>query len=140
MGRIFIVEDNTDLALLYRRAFHGHDITWKETAWDAIATLEKDQAFDLIVLDMHLPEVSGLVVLQHIRKMPEGKQMNVFAISADDNMRGKAELIGIQHWMTKPVELDILIDVANRYLKKDTEPKKETEATPEPEVKKETKV
>lgn len=117
MARLLVVEDTPELMTLYKRAFREHQVVGVETAWDAIATLEKDQHFNLVILDMHLPEVPGMVVLQHIRKMPNGKHLSVFVVSADDTLRGKAELVGIQHWMTKPIEIDELMDAAEPYLK-----------------------
>lgn len=130
MARILIVEDTVELVTLYKRAFRQHKVTAVGTAWDAIATLERDHGFELVVLDMHLPEVSGMVVLQHIRKMPAGKGLNVFVISADDSLRSRAELVGIQHWMTKPVELDELMDRAEPYLTE--EASGQDAATPQP--------
>ncbi|MBZ0305080.1 MAG: response regulator [Anaerolineae bacterium] len=115
MSHILIVEDNSDLALLYKRAFHDYDTESVETAWDAIASLEKNQ-YRLVILDMHLPEVPGMVVLQHIRKMPEGDKQIVFVVSADDSLKYKAERVGIQFWMTKPVDLDELVEAAKPYL------------------------
>lgn len=116
MAKILVVEDNPDLAKLYQRVFHKHETLLVETAWGAIAMLEQHRNIALVLLDMHLPEVSGLVVLEHIRKLPHRSGMNVFVISADDSLRPKAELIGIQFWMTKPVELDNLMEAAEPYL------------------------
>lgn len=130
MARILAVEDASELITFYRRVFNQHKVIAVGTAWDAIATLERDHDFDLVLLDMHLPEVSGMVVLQHIRKMPTGKALNVFVISADDSLRSRAELVGIQQWMTKPVEIDELIDKAEPYLK--TESSGQDAATPRP--------
>ncbi|NJL92253.1 MAG: response regulator [Anaerolineae bacterium] len=122
MSKLLVVEDTPELGILYQRLFHRHQVHIAATAWQAIALLEKEDPFDLVLLDMHLPEVSGMVVLQHIRKMPKGDALHVFVISADDTLRGKAELLGIQKWMTKPIELDDLLKFAAPYLHKDEPP------------------
>ncbi|MCL4875536.1 MAG: response regulator [Anaerolineae bacterium] len=115
MPKILVVEDNNDLAQLYKRAFHQFEVEVVGTAWDAIAHLEKS-SYQLVVLDMHLPEVPGMIVLQHIRKMPQGDSVNVFVVSADDSLKVRAERAGIQFWMTKPVDLDELVEAAQPYL------------------------
>ncbi len=116
MPRLLVVEDNEDLAHLYKRTFTHVPTDVVGTAWDAIAMLEK-QTYELVILDMHLPEVPGMVVLNHIRKMPGGEKVNVFIVSADDTLKVKAERVGIQEWMTKPVDMDALVDAAAVYLK-----------------------
>ncbi len=109
MPRILIVEDNSDIALLYQRALIQHQHVVVATAEAAMSTFEQE-SFDLIILDMHLPEKSGLTVLQYIRSHPSKKDTKVFVISADDLLREDCRLLGIEAWMTKPIELDDLIN------------------------------
>lgn len=118
MPKLLVVEDNEDLAILYQRSFKDIETDVVGTAWDAIAKLEKN-TYQLVILDMHLPEVPGMVVLHHIRKMPGGDKINVFIVSADDTLRGKATQVGIQAWMTKPIEIDALVEAAAPYFQQE---------------------
>lgn len=113
MPRILIVEDNPDIATLYQRALMLHENTIAKTAEKAITHLDGSD-YDLVILDMHLPAQSGLDVLRRIRS--NGNGTKVFVISADDLMRATCEELGIQAWMTKPIELDIFIDQVNTLL------------------------
>jgi DNA-binding response OmpR family regulator len=117
MGHVLIVEDNPDIGLLYQRALMRHEHTIVRTAEHAYKALEK-HSYDLIILDMHLPEDSGLQVLEHIREGKADKQTPVLVISADDLLRKSCEKFGIQAWMTKPIELDKFMDVAGGILDK----------------------
>ena len=76
----------------------------------------KDQTYDLIILDMHLAEMSGLHLLEHIRTQPEGEKVKVLVISADDLLKPKCEALGIQAWMTKPIEIDVFMDTVDRWV------------------------
>ncbi len=113
MPRILIVEDNADIATLYQRALMLHENTVASSAESAILQLQ-DHEFDLVILDMHLPSKSGLDVLKNIRA--NGNGTKVFVISADDLLRPTCEAIGIDSWMTKPIELDVFIDRVNTLL------------------------
>lgn len=115
MRRILIVEDNSDIALLYQRALFQHQHIIVSSAEAAIDIFEQE-TFDLVILDLHLPEKSGLTVLQHIRAHPTKKQTKVFVISADDLLREDCRVLGIEGWMTKPIELDELIDEVHHLL------------------------
>lgn len=115
MGHVLIVEDNRDIGTLYQRALFSHEHTLKKSAEAAVEILQT-QTFDLIILDMHLPEKSGLTVLEYVRHQIKDDQTPIFAISADDLLRPKCEEYGIQAWMTKPVELDVLMDTAAKLI------------------------
>ncbi len=108
MAQILIVEDNTDIATLYQRALMFHQHTLASSAERALEIL-LEKSFDLVILDMHLPEKPGIVVLDYIRHSEKHKSTKVFAISADDLMREECRKLGIEAWMTKPIEVDELI-------------------------------
>lgn len=114
-SNILIVEDNPDIALLYQRALMRYDNHVVNSAEDALDVLSNTE-FDLMILDMHLPEQSGLTVLQHVRSDDYSRPIKVFVISADDLLRRKCEDIGIDSWMTKPVEIDVLMTTVDTLL------------------------
>ncbi len=116
MSRILIVEDNQDIATLYQRILMLHQVTVCSSAETAFEVLEKESSFDLIILDLHLPEQSGLYALEHIRATPNLKSAKVVVISADDTLRYKCEAFGIQGWMTKPIEIDKFITLVDAQI------------------------
>lgn len=109
MYHILIVEDNRDIAVLYQRALFQYQHTVAENAENAIQKLKSTQ-FDMVILDMHLPEESGLKVLEFIRIQKQDKKTKVMVISADEMYRDICRGYGIQGWMTKPIEVDILME------------------------------
>jgi len=110
MSRILIVEDETHLAqgLLFNLEAEGHEAAVVETGEAALETLRQDE-FDLIVLDVMLPGVSGFEVAAELRKT--GNYVPILMLTArsraEDVLEGLAA--GADDYLPKPFELSILL-------------------------------
>lgn len=82
MGKILIVEDEPLLADLYKMAFNkrNHEV---ELAFDGREGLEKVQAEkpSIILLDVMMPNMNGLQVLQHLKNNEETKDIPVIILT-----------------------------------------------------------
>src|SRR5215475_4170869 len=99
MAHILIVEDNEDIALLYRRMFARHQAAVVTSAPDAITYLQTNKP-DLMILDFHLSGSMGMTVLEDVRTHPEQSSMSIVAISADDLLKEEAKKKGAAAFMT----------------------------------------
>jgi len=83
MKKILIVEDNpmNMELILDLLEFYGHNITKAE---DGVKALERlaETKFDIILLDMQLPKMDGLEVLDRIKKNPATADIPVIAVTA----------------------------------------------------------
>ena len=74
---------------------------------------------DLILLDIHLPDMSGFDVMHALRANAETRDIPVIALSAnattDDIERGKRE--GCVDYLTKPVKLDHLLGAVRKHMR-----------------------
>jgi CheY-like chemotaxis protein len=61
-GRVLVVDDETPLRHLMQRLLVGHDVVSAASGQDALAILEQDHAFDVILCDMMMPGVTGMDV------------------------------------------------------------------------------
>ena len=101
MNRILVVEDepqiNKMIQILLRKS--GYDSLPAFSGTEAILLLEKEK-FDLVLLDLMLPGISGEEVLDRINKL----QVPVICVSAKDDLDTKLELIrkGADDYITKP--------------------------------------
>jgi len=111
----YIVEDNKDTVTIFRGALElaGYEV---DVAYDGAVAQKRLTEFvpDLIILDLHIPNVSGDKVLQHIRADERLKDSRVFLATADANMaaqlRDQAELV-----LLKPIGFSQLKELAERF-------------------------
>jgi len=69
MPRVLVVEDDEPIAEPLVRALRrdGHDARWARTGADALEAV-RSESFDLVVLDLGLPDIDGTDVCQQIRQ------------------------------------------------------------------------
>lgn len=111
----YIVEDNPDTVTIFQGALElaGYDV---KVAMDgAIAQMQLNEIIpDLIILDLHMPHVTGDILLKQIRSAESLKNARVFLATADANMasylRDQAELV-----LLKPIGFSQLKDLAERF-------------------------
>lgn len=107
--RILVVEDNPTLAdglaAVLRVAGYAVDVVHDGVAADAVLTTE---TFDLVVLDLSLPEMDGLDVLRRMRGRRNASSVLILTArgALDERVRGLD--LGADDYMTKPFEVSEL--------------------------------
>jgi len=91
MIKILLVEDNFFLQkTLEEKLSNFSDIVIKDTAQngeEAIAILEKNQVFDLILMDIEMPKMNGIKATEIIKsKYPQIKIVMITVFDTDDNV------------------------------------------------------
>jgi two-component system chemotaxis response regulator CheY len=76
----------------------------------AVQTLLTGKMPDLIILDINLPEVSGLDMLEFLRRRPEWKNLPIVMLSSEsaDAIVDKALALGADSYVMKPVTIEEL--------------------------------
>lgn len=121
MPKILLVEDNEmNRDMLSRRlARKGYDI---EIAVDGRqgAELGIRGGYDLILMDMSLPEIDGWEATRQIRAAPSGAAVPIIALTAHAMAgdREKALAAGCNDYDTKPIELPRLLEKIEALLPK----------------------
>ncbi|NLF80185.1 MAG: response regulator transcription factor [Clostridia bacterium] len=101
-GRLLIVDDEAKIRALIRKyaEFEGYGV---EEAADGMEALEKarDEDFDLIVLDIMMPELDGFAVCRELRRV---KQTPVLMLSARGEEYDKIHgfELGVDDYLVKP--------------------------------------
>jgi adenylate cyclase len=110
-GRILIVDDNAaNRDLLVRRlARAGHDVTEADGGAAALAMLER-QGFDLVLLDLIMPDITGYEVLTRLKSEPATRDIPVIMISALDDLDSIVRCIeaGAVDYLPKPFDPTLL--------------------------------
>ena len=103
--RILVVEDHPLIAELIetRLRIEGLEPTKALGGLEAIQRLDSEQ-FDLIVLDIMMPDVDGYQVLAHIRSNSRTRHVPVMFLTARSSAEDveRALRMGADHYMTKP--------------------------------------
>jgi CheY-like chemotaxis protein len=111
--RVLIVEDdefNVRLLETMLKQAMDCEVLSTDKGSEALALLRrKEPKVDLVLLDLHLPEMSGEEILKEIRRIEHYKELPVFIISVD-GLDEKALLeMGATDFVLKPYDPDVLL-------------------------------
>jgi DNA-binding response OmpR family regulator len=110
-GRILIIDDEAalrqTLARILQRA--GHEVTTAGSGQEGLALLA-GAAFDLVYLDIRMPDMSGVEVLQTIHSNYPGTSVILFTAQPDVNSAIEALRQGATDYLLKPLKPQALID------------------------------
>src|SRR6185503_18365420 len=105
--RVLIVDDDTSLrTFLAEQLSRGDfDVSPCGSARESIKILS-DSDYDVVLLDISMPDMSGLEVLAQIRKLEDPPE--VVMLTADTSLATGIEAmrLGAYHYLTKPATLD----------------------------------
>lgn len=110
MSRVLVVEDEANIRklLVLNLELEGYEI---ETAVDGRSALDKikNAYFDLVLLDLMLPEIDGIRVLQNIRL--SHPTLPVIIVSAKDTSHDRIEGLrtGADDYLVKPFNMEELV-------------------------------
>jgi DNA-binding response OmpR family regulator len=110
MKAILIVEDEPGMASFIDKGLASRGYATKVCADGQTAiAIASDSDFDLLILDLGLPDVDGLSVLREVRR--RGERMPVIILTARDDLTDKVEGLdaGGSDYVTKPFKLDELL-------------------------------
>lgn len=119
MAEILLVEDEAHIAqgLRFNLELEGHQVTWLPDGAQAAELLfHQGRSFDLVVLDLMLPGLSGLDLTRGLRKA--WPQQAILVLSAKGSQADKLAglRLGADDYMTKPFDLEEFLLRVGRLL------------------------
>lgn len=119
--KVFIVDDDDLILSMLSRVLkkEGYDVS-SEADTDDIVTKIKNSSPDVVVLDIGLPDISGLDILQEIKS--NGLNSQVVMLTADDSAETavKAMKLGAVDYLTKPFNIDKIKMVISNAIEKES--------------------
>jgi diguanylate cyclase (GGDEF)-like protein/PAS domain S-box-containing protein len=111
-GSLLLVDDeelNRDM-LGRRLELHGYSVTQVEGGRQALTLLDK-RPFDLILLDVMMPEMNGLEVLRTLRTTHEAADLPVIMVTAKDQSDEIVEAfnLGANDYVIKPIDFVVIL-------------------------------
>jgi CheY-like chemotaxis protein len=112
--RVLVVEDDDEIAQVLQRSLRldGYDV---RIAGDGEAALDQAAAYhpDLVILDLGLPKIDGIEVARRLRRHPGlagARLISLTGYGQPEDIRG-ALAAGFEAHLTKPINLDQLLDL-----------------------------
>jgi CheY-like chemotaxis protein len=106
--RVLVVDDDRGVCEALRAALSGdHDVVLADSSQAALTLVEAGDRFDLILCDVHMPEVSGIGFYQKLRAVaPELARHVIFMTAGTFTQRGRDFLSAVDRPMLeKPLDL-----------------------------------
>lgn len=115
---ILVVEDDVDINNLIKKSLEKNNYEVVQAFSGSEAALRMDmKSFDVVLLDLMLPGISGEELIKNIR---EKKNMPIIVISAKSSLEDKVHLlnIGADDYITKPFQCEEIIARVNSQLRR----------------------
>jgi len=118
-AKILLVEDNIINQQLTTEILKeiGLHVEISNNGQEALEQLDKTK-YDLILMDVQIPVMSGLETTTLIRKISHLKDIPIVAMTAHDTVRTKKEClaVGMNDFITKPLDIELLFSILIKWL------------------------
>ena len=134
--KVLLVEDNKINQLLAKQILTGWGVNVEvaNDGFEAIAKLQR-RTFDLILLDLQMPEIDGFEVARFVRKTikPPANQIPIVALTADAFTETKVltQDAGMNDFITKPYQQKDLLRVLRKFSFSDQDSRDIVETVPD---------
>lgn len=112
-GRILVIEDDWDILEVLKLMLEGEGhqvVTAKHGRAALAATAAASKPFDLVVMDISMPEMSGIEVAQALRSDPRTAEVRIVLHTALDEHWVRARFVDYDLFLTKANDADVLLD------------------------------
>jgi len=112
MREIWIVDDNEDMSRAVGMMLELLDckVTAFNSVRSAARTLVAGHTPDLILIDVNMPEISGLDMIEFLRRRPQSQDIPIVMLSSEatESIIDRAMELGADSYITKPVSVEEL--------------------------------
>ncbi|WP_433944101.1 response regulator [Paenibacillus sp. SN-8-1] len=118
--KILLVDDDVRNVFALSSVLEGYqmDVVFAENGREAIELLQQHGDFDLVLMDMMMPEMDGYEAMRRIREIPQFEKLPIIALTAkamkDD--RFKCIEAGASDYMKKPIQTEQLLSLMRVWL------------------------
>lgn len=118
--RLLYVEDEVDLGNVVSQYLEmvGFDVVWVKNALDAHHVFNAFEAFDLMLIDVHLPDYNGFQLAEEINEKAVGQAFLFLTARREKKDRLQGLRIGADDYITKPFDVDELVLRIRNILKR----------------------
>lgn len=117
--KVLIGEDSSVIQNLTKKIleFQNFKIYSAKNGKDVMKALDKE-SFDIVLLDINMPQMDGMTCAKEIRSLPDGKS-EIPLVAITGNARNYSENdfqeAGFNEYLQKPLDFDKLVEVVKKY-------------------------
>lgn len=117
MASILAVDDSEAIRTLMKVVLEsaGHMVFIKANGREAL-DWARDHTVDLVITDLNMPEMGGMSLVGHLRRLEGYKNKPILVITTEtaDYKKQKAKTVGATGWIAKPVDKERLLAAVER--------------------------
>ena len=137
--KLIIADDNRDLCQMLQNYLQGQeDLSIVGIANNGLEAMEliKNQEPDLIILDLVMPSLDGIGVLERINACTTMIRPKIIMLTAfgQESLTHQAMTLGVDYFMLKPFDLDILVKRIRSLMQNTTSPQPQFSTSTSPSV------
>ncbi|PYE45802.1 response regulator [Paenibacillus barcinonensis] len=118
--KILLVDDDIRNVFALSSVLEGYrmDVTFAENGREALEALENNPEFDLVLMDMMMPEMDGYEAMTRIRQNPRFEKLPIIALTAKAMKEDRSKCIeaGASDYVKKPIQTDQLLSLMRVWL------------------------
>lgn len=118
--KILLVDDDIRNVFALSSVLEGYqmEVKFAENGREALEMLVEQEDFDLVLMDMMMPEMDGYEAMRRIRQMPQYHKLPIIALTAKAMKEDRAKCIeaGASDYMKKPISTDQLLSLMRVWL------------------------
>ncbi len=114
---ILIADDDPSIRNLLRAFLEneGYTISEAQTGAEVMGIIANGKGVDLLLMDLRMPELSGMDILQRINEQELGVPVLLMTAFGTSNVAIKAIQLGAYDYITKPFELEDVLHAIQRF-------------------------
>ncbi|GAB4502833.1 MAG: hypothetical protein Fur0035_23900 [Anaerolineales bacterium] len=130
--KLLIVDDNATNRLILSRQSQSWGMlpTAVASGPEALQLIRQQSGFDLMILDMQMPEMDGVTLAQELRKLPEQEKTPLVMLTSLGHRPEDVEKVNFAAYLTKPIKSSMLYDTLITIFESVPSPKKQAGTRP----------
>lgn len=120
--QVLIVDDDSRNIFALKATLKAKGITCLSVmdAREVLPLLEADKGIGVVLMDMMMPEMDGYETIAHIRSQSALTSLPIIAVTAQAMVGDKEKCLaaGADDYISKPIDVDLLMEKLNHYLSK----------------------
>ncbi len=119
--KVLVVDDfeNTRFVVKFSLEKEGYIVHTAADGLEALQKLQQEDDYDLLIVDLNMPRMNGLQLIEELRKenLFKDRPIIILTTEIDNKKKEKAKDLKITGWIQKPYQLEEFLDIIKRTLK-----------------------